>query len=104
MLKKAMDSKLSDTVSDIIVKKRTENESGFEWFVSRAIVDSFTFEEISRSQGSIQINDKKLIILQEEIAVIPKIGFLVSICNIDYRIHDVSEDPSSSIWELVVRV
>lgn len=103
LLKKAFDTTLSDAVKSFVLKSRLSDGESFLSFQSRGVFESFTAEEIARSQGAITASDEQVILLQNELSTIPKIADIIIVAPFEYRVMGVTPDPTDSIWELQVR-
>jgi len=105
LLKKAFDNQLIDAVKTIYIHSINETNTNVPKYKTRGIVESYDMEKIIRSNGLILSHDRQLVLLQNEVAVVPKVGDRVSIDKQDaeYGIKDVSEDPTGTVWLLHVR-
>ena len=74
-------------------------------------VEAVVYDEVSNlvslnlsgRQGNLEVSpnrriDKKAIIIQQDLPVVPKDQDLIVIDSITYRIEDFKEDPTESIW------
>lgn len=63
----------------------------------RAIVDVYSKYLIS--QGMVQANERKVLILAQSLTVSPVPGDRVTVQGATYEILDVSTDPATAVWE-----
>ena len=72
----------------------------FVFLMSLILGFSFSsYTEIEVDNESIQMNDVKLIVLQDEVANSPKLDDVIN----GYQVVAVNQDPSSTIWTLQLR-
>lgn len=70
-------------------------------YVTRAVIANFTSTDLADTH--IEPTDAKIIILQNEISVEPKVNDYILVETIRYKILKVMKDPANVIWKLQCR-
>ena len=108
LLAKAFDNQLQDAVKQFMLKSRNSDGENFSNHKSRGVFEAYKSEEIARSQGAIVNGDEQLIVLQSELSAVPKIADLIVVLvankiELQYRVQNITPDPTDSIWQIHVR-
>lgn len=108
----AFDTDLADAVQTIIVVDNKNSiynpttgdysETGLT-YSTRGVVSSYTQLEIRNSGGAIDITDNKILILVNELSVIPRTDHLLRIDSSEYRILKIKQDPAKATYTFQVR-
>lgn len=108
----AFDTDLADAVQTMILvdnKNSVYNpntgvytETGLT-YSTRGTISYFTQLEIINSGGSIDITDNKVLILANEVDVIPITDYLLRVGSAEYRILKTKMDPAKVAYILQVR-
>lgn len=101
-VKKAFDGKLKDAVTQFKLMSR-QLDGDFIPCTSRGVFEYYSTEEIAKSQGAIVSSDQKITLLQDEIKTKPKQADLIKTLHDEYRVVNISDDPTHSIWQLQAR-
>ena len=70
-------------------------------YIGRGVISSYNKEEIQATQ--IEITDVKLLCLQIESTIAPKVDDVITANNVARRVLNVSQDATSSLWLLQLR-
>lgn len=103
LVAKAFDTKLSDAVTYFTLKS-IDSSGNFKSYKSRGVFENYTAEEVARSDGAILFTDTRVTLLQDELAIDPKVADRVETNTETFRIENFSKDPTDSIWELQARL
>lgn len=106
----AFDQSLGDAVEAFTLKKISsqaydeltgDNVLSYSTEVSRGIFDNFTTSELN--SDNIMPTDFKLIVLQNELSLVPSIDDIVLSNSIQYKVISVKRDPANVAWEIQCR-
>lgn len=111
-LPKAFDTQLKDAVTTFTgTRKGTAGEYDPELgevvggadisYTGRGVISNYKKEELQATQ--IEITDVKLLCLQIESTIAPKVDDVITANNVARRVLNVSQDATSSLWLLQLR-
>ena len=110
-IKDAFNTDLADAVKPFTGSRTVQGEPSIEDILTNTVGSNSTtinysgrgvfssYAEIEVDNESIQMNDVKLIVLQDEVANSPKLDDVIN----GYQVVAVNQDPSSTIWTLQLR-
>lgn len=110
-IKDAFNTDLADAVQPFTGSRTVQGEPSIEDILTNTVGSNSTiinysgrgvfgsYAEIEVDNESIQMNDVKLIVLQDEVANTPKLDDVIN----GYQVVAVNQDPSSTIWNLQLR-
>ena len=110
-IKDAFDTDLADAVQPFTGIRTVQGEPSIEDILTNTVGGNSTtinysgrgvfssYAEIEVDNESIQMNDVKLIALQDEVANTPKLDDVIN----GYQVVAVNQDSSSTIWNLQLR-
>lgn len=108
----AFNTDLADAVKVLtIIDRKSETYNPYTGDMSssetrtdtRGTVSSYTVLDTMYSGGAIDINDSKILILTNEISVIPLTDNFVEVAGEEYRILGVKKDPADAAYILHTR-
>lgn len=70
-------------------------------YTGRGVLSSYKKEELQALQ--VELTDVKLLCLQIESTIAPQVDDIITVGDVDRRVLNVSQDPSSSLWLLQLR-
>lgn len=70
-------------------------------YIGRGVISNYNKEEIQATQ--IEITDVKLLCLQIESTIAPKVDDVITANNVARRVLNVSQDATSSLWVMQLR-
>lgn len=70
-------------------------------YTGRGVISNYNKEEIQATQ--IEITDVKLLCLQIESTIAPKVDDVITANNVSRRVLNVSQDATSSLWVMQLR-
>ena len=70
-------------------------------YTGRGVISNYKKEELQAVQ--VELTDVKLLCLQIESTIAPKVDDVITANNVARRVLNVSQDPSSSLWVLQLR-
>lgn len=111
-LPKAFDNQLKDAISTFTATRKGasgeydpvlgEYVGGADIsYTGRGVLSSYKKEELQAVQ--VELTDVKLLCLQIESTIAPKVDDVITANNVARRVLNVSQDPSSSLWVLQLR-
>lgn len=111
-LPKAFDNQLKDAVTTFTATRKGasgeydpvlgEYVGGADIsYTGRGVLSSYKKEELQAVQ--VELTDVKLLCLQIESTIAPKVDDVITANNVARRVLNVSQDPSSSLWVLQLR-
>ena len=110
-IKEAFNTDLADAVQPFTGSRTVQGEPSIEDILTNTVGSNSTtinysgrgvfggYSEFEVDNESIQMNDVKLIVLQDEVTDIPKLDDVIN----GYQVVAVNQDPSSTIWTLQLR-
>ena len=110
-IKDAFNTDLADAVQPFTGSRTVQGEPSIEDILTNTVGSNSTiinysgrgvfgsYAELEVDNESIQMNDVKLIVLQDEVANTPKLDDVIN----GYQVVAVNQDPSSTIWTLQLR-
>ena len=110
-IKEAFNTDLADAVQPFTGSRTVQGEPSIEDILTNTVGSNSTiinysgrgvfssYAEIEVDNESIQMNDVKLIVLQDEVTDTPKLDDVIN----GYQVVAVNQDPSSTIWNLQLR-
>ena len=110
-IKEAFNTDLADAVQPFTGIRTVQGEPSIEDILTNTVGSNSTtinysgrgvfssYAEIEVDNESIQMNDVKLIALQDEVTNTPKLDDVIN----GYQVVAVNQDPSSTIWNLQLR-
>lgn len=109
---KAFDTDLADAVQTMVLVDNKNSiydpstgvytETGLT-YSTRGTLSSYTQLEMINSGGAINVNDSKVLMLTNEVSIIPKTDHLLRVASLEYRILKVKVDAAKVAYTLQVR-
>lgn len=111
-LPKAFDNQLIDAISTFTATRKGssgeydpvlgEYVGGADIsYTGRGVLSSYKKEELQALQ--VELTDVKLLCLQIESTIAPQVDDIITVGDVDRRVLNVSQDPTSSLWLLQLR-